>query len=69
MKASVPSPKTKAGFIPPMLLLRTERPPEGANWLYGLNRWLPGAGHKTDGRVQLRSRNDKDFNARYPGLR
>jgi ATP-dependent DNA ligase len=28
--------KIKAGFIPPMLLLRTERLPEGPNWLYEL---------------------------------
>jgi len=28
--------KTKASFISPMLLLRTEKLPEGANWLYEL---------------------------------
>jgi hypothetical protein len=29
-------PKAKAAFIDPMLLLRTERLPEGADWLYEL---------------------------------
>ena len=52
-----------------MLLLRTERLPEGPNWLYELK--LDGyraLAIKTGGKVQLRSRNDNDFNARYPGL-
>jgi len=29
-------PPTKARFISPTLLLRTERPPEGAAWVYEL---------------------------------
>jgi len=29
-------PKAKAAFIEPMLLLRTDTPPEGAEWLYEL---------------------------------
>jgi bifunctional non-homologous end joining protein LigD len=52
-----------------MLLLRTERLPEGSDWLYELK--LDGyraLALKCGGRVQLRSRNDNDFNGRYPGL-
>jgi DNA ligase D-like protein (predicted ligase) len=52
-----------------MLLLRADRLPEGPDWLYELK--LDGyraQAIKTGGKVQLRSRNDKDFNARYPGL-
>jgi DNA ligase D-like protein (predicted ligase) len=52
-----------------MLLLRSERLPEGPDWLYELK--LDGyraQAIKTGGEVQLRSRNDHDFNARYPGL-
>ena len=65
----MPRQKTKAEFIPPMLLLRTERLPEGPNWLYELK--LDGyraVAVKSAGMVQLRSRHDKDFNGRYPGL-
>jgi ATP-dependent DNA ligase len=48
-------PKTKAAFIEPMLLLRTEKLPEGATWLYELK--LDGyraLGIKTTAQVQLR---------------
>jgi ATP-dependent DNA ligase len=53
--------KTKAEFIQPMLLLRTERLPEGPHWLYELK--LDGdrtQAIKTGGKVKLRSRNDKE---------
>jgi bifunctional non-homologous end joining protein LigD len=52
-----------------MLLLRTERLPEGPNWLYELK--LDGyraIAAKSDGRVQLWSRNEKDFGSRYPSI-
>ena len=59
----------KARFIEPMLLLRAEKLPEGAEWLIELK--LDGyraLAIKAGGRVQLRSRNDNDFNIRYPGI-
>jgi ATP-dependent DNA ligase len=52
-----------------MLLLATETLPEGPGWSYELK--LDGyraLGIKTGGMVQLRSRNDKDFNRKYPGI-
>jgi ATP-dependent DNA ligase len=58
----VPPQKTKAEFIEPMLLLRTGRLPEGPDWLYELK--LDGyraIAAKAVGRVQLWSRNEKDF--------
>ena len=52
-------PTAKAAFIEPMLLLRTEALPEGAEWIYELK--LDGyraLAVKTQAQVQLRSRND-----------
>jgi bifunctional non-homologous end joining protein LigD len=60
---------TPARFVTPMLLLRTDSLPSGDQWLYELK--LDGyraIGFKRDGRVHLRSRNDNDFSARYPGV-
>lgn len=65
----MPESKTKAAFIEPMLLLRTERLPEGNKWAYELK--LDGyraLAIKTGGKVHLRSRNDNDFNVRYPAV-
>jgi|SRR5437870_5591480 len=58
-----------AHFIPPMLLLRKESLPEGPEWLYEIK--LDGyraVGIKSGGKVQLRSRNDSDFSARYSAI-
>ncbi len=58
-----------ARFIEPMLLLRTERLPEGPEWLMELK--LDGyraLAIKSGGKVQLRSRNDNDFSLRYPSI-
>lgn len=60
---------TQAGFVEPMLLLPTSDLPEGAAWSYEpkLDGYMAVA-FKTDGRVQLRSRNNKDFNRKYPAV-
>ena len=52
-----------------MLLLATNSLPDTDGWLYELK--LDGyraIGFKSGGRVQLRSRNNKDFNTRYPAI-
>jgi len=52
-----------------MLLLPMRTLPEGANWAYELK--LDGyraLAVKTNGQVHLRSRNNKDFNAKYPAV-
>ena len=61
--------KAKVGFVEPMLLLRTERLPEGPEWLHELKfDGYRALAIKNGGIVQLRSRNDHDFNGRYPGI-
>jgi bifunctional non-homologous end joining protein LigD len=62
-------PTAKAAFIEPMLLLRTEALPEGAEWIYELK--LDGyraLAIKAAAKVQLRSWNDNDFSLRYPAV-
>jgi bifunctional non-homologous end joining protein LigD len=52
-----------------MLLLRKDSLPDSEEWLYELK--LDGyraIAFKCNGVVHLRSRNDKDFNRRYPGV-
>jgi bifunctional non-homologous end joining protein LigD len=56
-------------FIEPMLLLRTEKLPDGADWVRELK--LDGyraLAFKNAGTVHLRSRNDNDFSLRYAGI-
>ena len=62
-------PQTKARFIEPMLLVRTNRLPEGAGWEYEVK--LDGdraIAFRSGGHVHLRSRNDKDFGGKYSGI-
>jgi bifunctional non-homologous end joining protein LigD len=63
------SDHTVPRFIPPMLLLRAESLPNDPRWRYELK--LDGyraIASKTGGQVHLRSRNNKDFNLRYPAV-
>jgi bifunctional non-homologous end joining protein LigD len=65
----MPDREIKAHLIELMLLLRSANLPQGDVWAYELK--LDGyraEAIKTGGRVHLRSRNDKDFNARYPAI-
>jgi len=63
----VPARKTKAAFIEPMLLYRTERLPDGTDWLYEV-KFYRALAVKSGGKVHLRSRNDNDFAIRYAGI-
>jgi DNA ligase D-like protein (predicted ligase) len=62
--------RTKARFVEPMLLLRTDELPDDPDrWAYQLK--LDGyraIAFKSGGKVHLRSRNDNDFGVRYSGV-
>jgi bifunctional non-homologous end joining protein LigD len=61
--------KTKAQFIEPMLLVRSDTLPEGPNWAYELK--LDGyraLAIKSYGVAHLRSRNNKGFDSKYPAI-
>ena len=57
----------RARFIEPMLLQQMAKLSEGAQWLYELDGYRAIA-FKSAGKVQLRSRNDKDFTTRRPAI-
>ena len=60
-------PIGKASFVEPMLLLRSDHlPADSARWQYQLKLdGYRGIAFKHDGKVSLRSRNNKDFSGRY----
>jgi len=65
----MPTTGIKGRFIHPMLLASAENLPKGGTWVYDLK--LDGyraEAIRSGGRVCLRSRNDKDFNSRFPAL-
>jgi len=65
----MPEHKNHAHFIEPMLLLRTETLPTGQDWIYELKfDGFRAEAIKRGGKIHLRSRNDKDFNGRYPSI-
>ena len=63
----MPEKKVKAAFIEPMRLQRTEKLPEGPEYLIELDGYRALA-IKSGGKVQLRSRNDNDFSVRYSSI-
>jgi len=65
----MPRQEAKARFIEPMLLQRTASLPEGPKWSYDMKfDGYRALTIKSDGKVFLQSRNNKDFSDRYPGV-
>jgi DNA ligase D-like protein (predicted ligase) len=65
----MPTLRSKASFIEPMLCLATSSLPDGDEWQYELK--LDGyraLAFKSRGKVELRSRNNKEFASRYPSV-
>ncbi len=62
--------RVKAGFVEPMLLLRTDTlPDDAARWEYQLKfDGYRAIAFKTGGALHLRSRNDNDFSRRYRAI-
>src|SRR5262245_52133377 len=62
--------RAKAGFVEPMLLLRSDKLPDDlTRWEYQLKfDGYRAVAFKVSGKVHLRSRNDNDFTARYPSV-
>jgi DNA ligase D-like protein (predicted ligase) len=62
--------RIKAGFIEPMLLLRTDTLPDDATrWEYQLKfDGYRAIAFKTGGALHLRSRNNNNFSLRYPAV-
>lgn len=61
--------KTRAAFVEPMVLLRTDNLPERKSWLYELKfDGYRALAIKSGGGLHLRSRNNNDFSDRYPGI-
>ncbi len=64
------SSKVAASFVEPMLCLSSSSLPEDSDWEYELKLDGYRAIAINSGKsVQLRSRNDKDFGERFPGIR
>jgi len=62
--------RIKAGFVPPMLLLRSDTlPADRTRWQYQLKfDGYRAIAFKAGGTLHLRSRNDNDFTHRYPAV-
>jgi len=61
--------KRAASFIEPMLLMPSNELPDGPGWIRELK--LDGyraVAFKSAGKAYLRSRNDNDFDLKYPGI-